>query len=131
MTNDYVEHIKGAADVVSDHVLERGNDCNRNPSAPQEIRLTILNPPESRSSWDQRAIDAWYIGPECEHCHVKACYLPSTRGTRMSADYQLYPEHCEMPRETPMAEAVRVSGDLRRAIQQIKGEEGNNPRRYT
>ena len=44
--------------LSTDHVLEGVHDFNRNPWAPPATRATVLNPPESRYAWDQRAIDA-------------------------------------------------------------------------
>jgi hypothetical protein len=43
------------------HILEGAHDFNRVPWAPPGTRATIFNPPETRTSWGPRAIDAWYI----------------------------------------------------------------------
>jgi len=80
--------------------------------------------------WDQRAIGACHIGPAWDHYRALKLYIPSTRGTRISADYQLYPEHCEVLKETRMDEAVRVAKDLVSAIQKVQGQAAQQPGRH-
>ena len=75
---------------------------------------------------DQRAIDAWYIGPAWDHYRALQFYIPSTGGTRISADYQLYPEHCEVPKESRMDKDVRVAKDLVNVIQKIQAKQHTN-----
>ena len=43
-------------------VLEGIHDFNIHPWAPLGTRATIFSPPETRTSFGPRAIDAWYIG---------------------------------------------------------------------
>jgi hypothetical protein len=58
------------------HVLEGAHDFNRIPWAPPGTRATIFNPPETRTSWGPRAINAWYIGPAPKHyrCYTTGGY---------------------------------------------------------
>ena len=44
-------------------VLEVTHNFNCHPWAPPETRGIIFNTPETRGSWDTRALDEWYIGP--------------------------------------------------------------------
>ena len=44
--------------LPTDHVLEGVHDLNKNPLAPPATRARILNPPNVRASWEQRALDA-------------------------------------------------------------------------
>ena len=48
------------------HMLEGPHDFNRVPFAPPGTHATILNPPETRTSWGPRAMDAWYLSPTSE-----------------------------------------------------------------
>ena len=80
-------------------------------------RATILNPLNVRVSWKQRVFDAWYVGPAWDHHRTLTFYVLSTGDTRISANSQLYPEHCNMPRETVMDEVVRVTNNSVKAIQ--------------
>ena len=53
--------------LSSYHVLEGQHDFNRIPFGPPGTRAMIFNPPEVRTSWGPRALDAWYIGPAWDH----------------------------------------------------------------
>ena len=109
--------------LSADHVLEGVHDFNKNPWAPPATRATILNLPNVQASWEQQALDAWYIGPAWDHYRALTFYVPSTGGTRISANSHLYPEHCKVPKETVMDEAVRVANTLVKAIQKLQGQE--------
>ena len=113
------------------HALEGAHDFNKHPWAPPATRATIFNPPETRTSWGARAIDAWYIGPAWDHYRCLEFQIPSTGGIRTSGQYQLYPQHCEIPLETPMDGATRVAKDLIEAIRKLQGLEKRNPGRHT
>ena len=52
-------------------------------------------------------------------------------GTRVSGNYQLYPEHCDVPKETVMDETLRVAKDLLSAIKKLQGQESILPGRHT
>ena len=117
--------------VSAFHVLEGTHDFNRHPWAPPATRATIFNPPETRTSWGSRALDAWYIGPAWDHYRCLQFQIPSTGGIRTSGQYQLYPQHCELPIETPMDAATRVAKDLLEAVRRVQGLEERNPGRHT
>ena len=48
--------------------------------------------------------------------------IPSTGGYRTSAQYKLYPTRVQIPRETPMDRAVKITGTLTTAIQNLLKE---------
>eukprot|EP00972_Heterocapsa_arctica_P020298 2995012-Heterocapsa_arctica.AAC.1 len=87
------------------HVLEGQHDFNRVPMAPPGTRGTIFNPPETRSSWGPRAVDAWYLSPAWDHYRCLTFAIPSTGGERTSGQYKLYPKNVKVPRQTPMDRA--------------------------
>ena len=66
------------------HVLEGPHDFNRIPFAPPGTRDTILNPPETRTSWGPRAMDAWYLSPTYNHYRAWLFHIPSIGGNRVS-----------------------------------------------
>ena len=105
--------------ILARHCLEGAHDFNRHPWAPPATRATIFNPPETRTSWGSRAIDAWYVGPAWDHYRCLEFQVPSTGGIRTSGQYQLYPQHCELPVETPMDAATRVAKDLLEAVRKL------------
>jgi hypothetical protein len=117
--------------LSADHVLEGVHDFNKNPWAPPATRATILNPPNMQGLWDQRALNAWMIGPAWDHYRALTFYVQSTGGTRVSGNYQLYPEHCDVPKETVMDETLRVAKDLLSAIKKLQGQESILPGRHT
>ena len=73
---------------------------------------------------------AWYDGPAWDHYRALTFYVPPTGGTRISANSQLYPEHCNVPRETVIDGAVRVAYTLVKAIQKLQGQERITPGRH-
>jgi hypothetical protein len=66
--------------VSAYHVLEGVHDFNKVPWAPPGTRATIFNPPEIRTSWEPRALDAWYVSPAWQHYRNWLFYVPSTGG---------------------------------------------------
>ena len=106
------------------HVLEGVDDFNKNPWAPPATRATILNPPNLRASWDQRALlDAWYVGPAWDHYRALMFYVPSTGGMQISSSSQLYPEHCKVPRKTVIAtigKACKCTDEIIRTLSRKK-----------
>ena len=104
------------------HFLEGQHDFNRLPFGPPGTRGTIFNSPETRGSYRPRALDCWYIGPAWDHYCGMHFQITSTGGYRTSAQYKLYPTHVQIPRETPMDRAVKISGTLTTAIQNLLKE---------
>ena len=101
------------------HVLEGQHDYNRVPFGPPGTRATIFNPPELRTSWGPRALDAWYTGPSWMHYRCMNFHVPSTGGQRTSAQFKLYPQHIGVPQVTPMDRAVKIATTLTQAIQKL------------
>ena len=66
------------------HVLEGPHDFNRSPFSPPGTSATILNPPETRTSWAPRAMDAWYLSPAYDHYRAWLFHITSTGGNRVS-----------------------------------------------
>eukprot|EP00978_Attheya_sp_CCMP212_P040823 scaffold226719_cov36-Attheya_sp.AAC.1 len=102
------------------HVLEGHHDFNRVPMAPPGTRSTIFNPPESRTSWGPRALDAWYIGPACDHYRCLTFFVPSTGGERTSGQYKVYPKHVAVPRQTPMDREVVIANKLTSTLRELQ-----------
>ena len=98
------------------HVLEGPHDFNRVPFAPPGTRATILNPPETRTSWAPRAMEAWYLNPMYDHYHAWLFHIPSTGGNRVSGQAVFYPTQCNTPQTTPMDDATKITATLVQAI---------------
>ena len=91
-------------------------DWNFNPLAPPGTRAIIYNPPQLRTSWGPRGIDAWYCGPSLDHYRGCKFYIPETRGFRISATYQLFPTHCKLPALSPTEHIKEVIAELKRCL---------------
>ena len=112
------------------HVHEGQHDFNRVPFVPSGTRGTIFNPPDTRGSYGPKVLDSWYVGPAWDHYRGTNFQIPSTGGYRTSAQYKLYPTHVQIPRETPMDRAVKITGSLTTAIQNILKEPKINTGRH-
>ena len=115
--------------LPADHVLKGVHDSNKKPWLPPATRATILNPPNVRASWDKRVLDAWYVGPAWDHYRALTFFVPSTGGTGVSVNSQLYPEHCDALKEKIVGDAVRVAKDLLNTIKKLQGQELVQPGR--
>lgn len=112
------------------HILEGAHDFNRTPWAPPGTRATVFNPPETRTSWGTRAVDAFYVGPAKDHYRCYQFYVPETRGFRTSGQATFYPEHCDVPHETPMDAAVKLAHKLTNAIRTLNAKHNLPPGRH-
>ena len=90
------------------HVLEGQPDYNRVPFGPPETRATIINPPELRTSWRPRALDACYAGPSWLHYRCMNFEIPFTGGYQTSAQYKLYPRISEYPKKRQWTEQSKL-----------------------
>ena len=112
-------------------VLEVMHDFNRYPWAPPGTRATIFNPPETRTYFGPRAIDAWFFGPAPQHYRCYNFFLPSTGGICTSRQATFYLQHCTVPKETPMDETIRIAESLVTEIQRLRSEEERHLSRHT
>ena len=112
------------------HVLEGPHYFNRVPFAPPGTRATILNPPETRTSWGPRAMDAWYLIPTYNHYRTWIFHIPSTGGNRVSGKAVLYPSHCDTPKSTPMDDSAKISATLVQAIRRLRQKNTQFPGRH-
>ena len=98
------------------HVLEGPHDLNTVPFAPPGTRATILNPPETRTSWVPREIYVWYLRPPYDHYRAWFFHITSAGGNRVSVQAVFYPAHCNNPQSTPIDDAAKISTTLVQAI---------------
>ena len=89
------------------HVLDGPHDSNRVPFAPPGTHVKILNPPETRTSWSLRAMDAWYLSPAYDHYRAWIFHIPSTGGSRVLGQAVFYPAHCNTRQKTPRDYAAK------------------------
>jgi hypothetical protein len=106
---------------ISAYEQLHGNKYNWNahPMAPPGTRAVIFNPPNLRSSWGPRALDAWYCGPSLDHYRCNLFYIPESRSMRVSGTYELYPTHCSMPTMSEHEHTYAVFQELIRCIKPL------------
>ena len=94
-------------------ILEGPYDWNRYPLAPLDTRAIIYEDPETRESWAPRGLDAWLLGPSKDHYWCNLYYVPKTRGYRVSAAANLFPQHCIAPTFMPESHVKELSNELK------------------
>jgi hypothetical protein len=97
-------------------ILEGPYDWNRYPLAPLGTRAIIYEDPETRESWALRGLDAWLLGPSKDHYRCNLYYVPETRGYRVSAAADLFPQHCITPSFTPESHVKDLSLELQQNL---------------
>jgi hypothetical protein len=93
-------------------ILEGPYYWNRYPLAPFGTRAIIYEDPETQESWAPRSLDAWLLGPSKDHYRCSLYYIPETRGYRVSAAAELFPQHCIAPSFTPESHMKELSSEL-------------------
>ena len=72
-------------------------DFNQTPMGPPGCKVQVHVRPEQRASWDEKAVDGFYVGPSMHHYRNYHCYIPSTRGTRDSDTITWLPHNFDVP----------------------------------
>ena len=93
---------------------------NAFPMAPPGTRAVVYESPTTRTLWGPRGTNAWYCGPALDHYRNCRFYVPETRAYRISASFDLFPQHCVLPQCTPEQHATEVFKELHEAIQSLK-----------
>jgi hypothetical protein len=97
-------------------VLDGQFNFDKTPLAPVGTRALILLDPNSRKTWQNHALDAWYVGPAKNHYHNYRFFIPSTKGYHISGSAKFFPKHTKMPAIEP-GDTVRLAAqDLITAI---------------
>ncbi|KAL7476250.1 hypothetical protein ACHAW6_002122 [Cyclotella cf. meneghiniana] len=52
--------------------------------------------PNKRNTWENHAVDAWYVGPAKMHYKNYKFYIPETRGYRITNSAKFFSAHCKM-----------------------------------
>jgi hypothetical protein len=69
----------------------------KTPLAPPGCKIIIHERPQERGTWADHGVTGFYIGPAMHHFRNYQCYIPSTRGERVSNTVEFFPAHVEMP----------------------------------
>ena len=99
--------------------------------APPATRATIFVFLEVQAACKKQAIDVWYVGPAPKYYTCYRISVPAMGKTRIVGQVTFYPEHGEMPKETPMDEAKQVACDLLKAIQCLQENDVKHKGRHS
>ena len=100
-------------------VLEGQFNFDKTPLAPVGTRALILLDPNSRKTWQNHALDAWYVGPAKNHYRNYRFFIPSTKGYRISGSAKFFPKHTKMPAIKPGDTVHLAAQDLITAIRTL------------
>ena len=84
--------------------------------APLGTRAIIYEDPETQESWAPRSLNAWLLGPSKDHYRCNLYYVPETRGYRVSAAADLFPQHCIAPSFMPESHVKELSIELQQNL---------------
>ena len=118
-------------EFVQNHILESTHDFDHIPFAPPGCWATIFNPLETRSSFNPRALDTWYIGFTWDHYYGLLFHLPSTGSTWVPVQYQMYPQHYTVPHMMSVDKVKHIEFNLIQTIQWIQASETYYPGHHT
>eukprot|EP00804_Cyclotella_cryptica_P028165 CCRYP_011030-RA/>CCRYP_011030-RA protein AED:0.16 eAED:0.16 QI:0/0/0/1/0.25/0/5/0/1115 len=100
-------------------ILDGQFNFNKTPLAPVGTRALILLDPNTQKTWQNHALDAWYVGPAKNHCRNYRFFIPSTKGYRISGSAKFFPKHTKMPAIEP-GDTIRLAAqDLITAIKNM------------
>jgi len=63
-------------------------------------------------TWENHAVNAWYVGPAKMHYRNYRFYIPDTRGYRTTNSAKFFLAHCKMP-------AIELGDTIRLATQDL------------
>ena len=101
-------------------------DWNKHPMAPPGTRAVLLVDPTTRESWGARGIDAWYVGPSFDHYRNCIFFVPETMAYRITASFELFPQHCILPEFTPAEHATEVCSELVESVGKLNKRDKMN-----
>ena len=98
---------------LSAYAYLRGQyDYNATPMAPPGTKVVVHEKPSTRTSWGNRGVDGWYVGPSLHHYRCVRCFIPTTKAVR-DADTVLF-----IPETIPYPE-VSIEDHLKQATTDI------------
>jgi hypothetical protein len=97
-------------------ILEGPYDWSRYPLAPLGTRAIIHEDPATQESCTLCGLDAWLLRPLKDHYRCNLYYVPETRGYRVSAAVDLFPQHCIAPSFTPESHVKELSVELQQNL---------------
>ena len=104
--------------------LEGAFDYNSTPLLPPGSKTIVYESPEHRASWNDKGIEAWYLGPAMSHYRCHTVYVPKSRAERIAQMIDFFPHNCAAPQASPLDNATRAADAL---ASTLKGHQQNSP----
>ena len=84
--------------------------------APVGTKALVFLDPTKRNTWQQHAVDAWFVGPAKQHYRCYRFYIPDTKAYRITNTAKFFPAHCKLPAIEP-SDTIRLAAqDLIKAL---------------
>jgi hypothetical protein len=107
---------------VSAHQYVHGTfDYNATPLGPMGCAVQLLNNRERRQSWEEHALDGWYLRTSLDHYCSHCIFVKRTNDEQISNTVNFKHQYITMPTVTPADIAIKAIQDLTNAL---KGEKG-------
>jgi hypothetical protein len=90
----------------------------RTPLAPPGCKVVIHERPQEQGTWADHGVAGFYIGPALHHFRNYYCYIPTTRGERVSNTVEFFPAHVDMPATSSEDRLAQVTQDLIAVLKQ-------------
>ena len=104
--------------------LEGPYDWNHYPMAPPVTKAIIYKDLETCVSWAPHDLDAWLLGPSKDHYWCHLCYVPKTKGYRVSGSADLFPQHCLALAYSPISHVRELSEEIKTNLSTLKRSTG-------
>jgi hypothetical protein len=92
---------------------------DKTPLAPPGCKVIVHERPQERGTWADHGIAGFYIGPAMHHFRNYYCYIPLTRGERVSKTVEFFPAHVEIPNTSLEDRLTQITQDLIHVLQQL------------
>jgi hypothetical protein len=85
--------------------------------APPGCKVVVHERPQKRGTWADHGVAGFYIGPAMHHFQNYYCYIPTTRGERVSNTIEFFPTHVDMPDTSSEDRLTQITQDLITVLQ--------------
>ncbi len=89
----------------------------KTPMAPPGCKVVVHERPQERGTWADHGVAGFYIGPAMHHFRNYYCYIPTTRGERVSNTINFFPTHVGMPDTSSEDRLAQITQDLITVLQ--------------
>jgi hypothetical protein len=76
-------------------ILEGQFNFDRTPMAPVGTKALVCMTANKHNTWENHAIDAWYVGSAKMHYRNYHFYAPEMHGYRITNSAEFFPAHCK------------------------------------